>query len=214
MDEKDVKDKILTGARDLFLKYGVRSVSMDDIARQLVVSKKTIYQYFADKDEIVTQVAQQHLEDDRCEFDKVVSKAKNALDELVRMSLHLRKRMQDLNPALLFDLQKFHSKAWNEWTEYRKSFVHQQVMRNIKQGMEEGLFRSDLNPEILAAMRIEMVQLAFNTDVFSPAQFKLHEVHMQLFDHFIYGLLTEKGRKLYEKYKQEPNNLELTPYHA
>ncbi len=87
-------------------------------------------------------------------------------------------------------------------------------MRNLKQGMEEGLFRSDLNPEILAAMRIEMVQLAFNNDVFSPTQFKLHEVHMQLFDHFIYGLLTEKGRKLYEKYKQEPNNLELTPYHA
>lgn len=214
MDEKDIKDKILTGARDLFMKYGIRSVSMDDIARQLAVSKKTIYQYFADKDDIVTQVAKMHLEDDRCEFSKVVADAKNALDELVRMSLHLRRRMQDLNPALLFDLQKFHSKAWSEWNEYRRSFVHTQIVRNLKQGMEEGLFRSDLNPDILATMRIEMVQLGFNTDVFNTQQYKLYEVHMQLFDHFIYGLLTEKGRKLFEKYKQQPNNLELIPYQA
>ncbi|MFZ5973248.1 MAG: TetR/AcrR family transcriptional regulator [Bacteroidota bacterium] len=214
MDEKDIKDKILTGARDLFLKYGIRSVSMDDIARQLAVSKKTIYQYFADKDEIVTQVAKMHLEDDRCEFDKVVSNAKNALDELVRMSAHLRKRTRELNPALLFDLQKFHNKAWNEWTAYRKSFVHTQIVRNLKQGIEEGLFREDLNPDILATMRIELVQLAFNTDVFAPQQYKLPDVHMQLFDHFIYGLLTDKGKKLYEKYKQEPSNLELIPYQA
>ncbi len=212
MDEKDIKDKILTGARDLFLKYGIRSVSMDDIARQLAVSKKTIYQYFADKDEIVTQVAKMHLEDDRCEFDKLVSNAKNALDELVRMSNHLRRRTRELNPALLFDLQKFHNKAWNEWTAYRKSFVHAQIVRNLKQGMEEGLFRADMNPDILATMRIELVQLAFNTDVFTPQQYQLQEVHMQLFDHFIYGLLTDKGKKLYEKYKQEPNKLELIPY--
>lgn len=214
MEEKDVKEKILSGARDLFLKYGVRSVSMDDIARQLAVSKKTIYQYFADKDEIVTQVAKLHLEDDRCQFDKVLAGAKNALDELMRISVHLRKNIQDINPTLLFDLQKFHSKAWAEWMEYRKTFIYAQVMRNLKQGIQEGLFRSELNPEVIAAMRIELVQLAFNTDIFPPQRFKLYEVQMQLFEHFIYGLLTEKGRKQFDKYKQEPNNLELTPYHA
>jgi TetR/AcrR family transcriptional regulator, cholesterol catabolism regulator len=214
MEEKDIKDKIVNGARDLFLKYGIRSVSMDDIARQLSVSKKTIYQYFADKDEIVTQVAQQYLQEDRNQFEKMVTGARNALDELIRTSVFLKARVQQLNPALMFDLQKYHSKAWNEWVNYKLSHVRKEVIRNIKQGIAEGIFRADLNPEIIGTMRLEMVQMAFNTDLFPAGSYNLYEVHMQLFEQFVYGLLTEKGRKQYEKCKQEPNNLELIPNHA
>ncbi|MFZ5999194.1 MAG: TetR/AcrR family transcriptional regulator [Bacteroidota bacterium] len=214
MEEKDIKEKIVNGARDLFLKYGIRSVSMDDIARQLSVSKKTIYQYFADKDEIVTQVALEYLKDDKCQFDKLVEGTRNALEELIRMSLFLKARLQQVNPTLMFDLQKFHGKAWSEWVNYKQTHVRKETVRNIKQGIAEGLFRSDLNPEIIATMRLEMVQMVFDTDLFPANVFNLYEVHMQLFDQFVYGLLTEKGRKQYEKFKQEPNNLELIPNHA
>lgn len=214
MEEKDIKDKIVNGARDLFLKYGIRSVSMDDIARQLSVSKKTIYHYFADKDEIVTQVARQYLEDDRCQFEKMVAGTRNALEELIRMSQFLKNRLTQVNQNVMYDLQKFHNKAWNEWVAYKQTHIRKEVIRNIQQGVREGLFRSELNPEIIATMRLEMVQLAFNTDVFPPSAYNLYEVHMQLFDQFIYGLLTEKGRKQYEKCKQEPNNLELIPNQA
>jgi TetR/AcrR family transcriptional regulator, cholesterol catabolism regulator len=203
MEETDIKDKILKGAMELFLKYGVRSVSMDDIARHLAVSKKTIYQYFTDKDDVVSRVASNHLEKTRTEFDAYRTNSKNAIDELVTISRCLKKDMQEMNPSLLFDLHKYHPKAWNVWLEHKNKYIRDSVVKNLVQGIEEGYFRPEINPEVLAAVRLELVQLGFDELVFPHDKFNLAVVQVQIFEHFIYGLLTDKGRKLYEKYKQE-----------
>jgi TetR/AcrR family transcriptional regulator, cholesterol catabolism regulator len=211
MEEKDIKDRILKGAEELLLKYSVRSVSMDDIARHLSMSKKTIYQYFADKDEIVTMVAADHMEKNRVKFDSFRSAAKDAIDELMRISICLRIDFQKMNPSLLYDLQKYHSKAWNVWLEHKQHHVRESIIANLKQGIEEGYYRPEINTEILANTRLELIQLAFDDRVFNPSKFNLAEVHLQIFEHFIYGLLTDKGRKVYEKYKKESINQELIP---
>lgn len=213
MEEQDqIREKLLRGAEELFLKYGVRSVSMDDIARHLSVSKKTIYQYFVDKDEIVTQVTMQHMEQTKSGLDAVEAMSKNALDELMRISAFIRKNMNEMNPSLLFDLKKYHPKAWAAWLDHKNKHMKESVVRNLKQGIEEGLYRSNLNPEILAFLRIETIQMQFDGLLVPNEKFRLVDVQVQLLDHFMYGLLTDKGRKLYEKYKQEPINLELIPH--
>jgi AcrR family transcriptional regulator len=214
MEEHDhIREKLLRGAEELFFKYGVRSVSMDDIARHLSVSKKTLYQYFADKDEIVSQVAHAHLSMIKSRFDSIATASKNALDELMGINTCMGKIMHGMNATLLFDLKKYHNKAWEAWTDHRHKHIRESVVRNIRQGIEEGLFRSNLNPEILAAIRIETIQMLFDTQLFPSDGYNLIDVHAQALDHFMYGLLTDKGRKLYEKYKQEPVNQELIPNH-
>lgn len=205
MEENNTKDKILRGAEELFTKYGVRSISMDDIARHLSVSKKTLYQHFADKEDIVTLACKSHLERNVIEFEGVQSSSKNAIEELAKISMCLKRSMQDMNPSLLFDLQKYHPRAWKEWLNHKNKFIRSSVVRNLKQGIEEGHFRADLNPEIIAAMRLELVQLAFDETIFPREKFRLTEVQLQLFDHFVYGLVTDKGRKLYQKYKEATN---------
>lgn len=213
MEEQDqIKDRIIRGAEELFLKYGVRSVSMDDIARHLSISKKTIYQYFVDKDEIVTQVTLNHIDHTKVGFDALASASKNALDELMRIQMFMKKNMQDLNPSLLFDLKKYHPRAWGAWTEHKNKHIRESVVRNLRQGMEEGLYRSNLNPDILAMLRVESIQWTYDGQIVPTEKFKMVDIQMQMMDHFMYGLLTEKGRKLYEKYKQEPINLELIPH--
>ena len=213
MEENDqTREKILQGALELFLKYGVRSVSMDDIARHLSISKKTIYQYFVDKDDIVTQATQNHIGHTKAGFDTLTTVSKNALDELMRIQMFMRKNMQDLNPSLLFDLKKYHNKAWSAWLEHKNIHIRESVVRNLKQGMEEGLYRTNLNPEILAVLRIESIQWLYDGQVVPTDKFKMVDIQVQMLDHFMYGLLTEKGRKMYEKYKQEPINLELIPH--
>jgi AcrR family transcriptional regulator len=213
MEEHDqIRDKILQGALELFLKYGIRSVSMDDIARHLSISKKTIYQYFVDKDDIVTQGTINHLEKTQAGFDGLTTVSKSALDELMRIQVYMRKNMQDLNPSLLFDLKKYHTKAWNAWMDHKNKHIREQVVRNLKQGMEEGLYRTNLNPDILAILRIESIQWLYDGQVVPTEKFKMVDIQMQMLDHFMYGLLTEKGRKLYEKYKLEPINTELIPH--
>jgi hypothetical protein len=128
--------------------------------------------------------------------------AKNPIEELARLSVCMKANMESMNPTLLFDLQKFHQKAWGEWTEYKSKYLRESIVRNLNEGIEQGYIRPEANPEIMAAMRMELVQLGFNNDIFPPTVFKLAEVQEQLFDHFVYGLVTDKGKKLYQKYKE------------
>ena len=212
MEDLEHKDKILKGASELFSKYGVRSVSMDDIARHLSISKKTIYQYFADKEDIVILAAREHMERTRSTFDLIHRNAASAIDELVKISRQLRIEMEGINPALLFDLQKYHPKAWNLWLEHKAIDIRTLVISNLKQGIAEGDFRPEINPTVMATLRLEQVQIAFDDRIFPHEQFTLAEVQVQIFEHFVYGLLTEKGRKLFEKYRQELKEKELTPH--
>lgn len=211
MEEKDIKERILRGAMELFLKYGVRSVSMDDIARHLSVSKKTLYQYFADKDEIVSMVSEYHLQQEKVNYEAIRASAENAIDELVKISGCIKQSLLKMNPSLLFDLQKFHPRAWNAWLGHKQQYMGQSIIRNLKQGIEEGYFRPEINTEILAKARIELVQISFDELAFPKDKYSLAEVNLQLFEHFVYGVFTDKGRKAYEKYKQQlTSNLELS----
>ena len=203
MEETGIKEKILNGAVGLFMKYGLRSISMDDIARHLSVSKKTLYQHFADKEDLITVVLSAHIEENRKQYEAITENSANAIDELAQISQCLRKDMAETNPSVLFDLQKFHPKAWEAWLDHKNRYIRESVVRNIKQGVEEGYYRAEVNPDVLAAIRIELISMGFDQNIFPPSTFRLAEVQSQLFDHFVYGLCTDKGKKLYQKHKEQ-----------
>jgi AcrR family transcriptional regulator len=202
MEEIELKDKILKGAEELFMRFGVRSISMDDIARHLSVSKKTLYQHYADKEELVTMVSKSHLDRDMVEYEAVRTHSKNPIEELAMISVCMKKDMEKLNPSLLYDLQKFHPKAWSVWTTFRDKYLYQSIVNTIQRGIAEGYIRAEVNAEILATIRIQLVQIGFNPEIFQHEKHKLTEVQEQIFDHFVFGLVTDKGRKLYLKYKE------------
>ena len=203
MEELDNKEKLTKGAEDLFMKYGLRSVSMDDIARHLGISKKTIYQHFADKDEVVVTMAKSHMARHREQFERIARDSKNAVEEMVKISIVLKENMRNINPSVFFDMQKYHQRAWGEWLTFKQKFIREQVVRNLKKGIEEGLFREELNLDIIANLRLEHIQMAYDNNIFPRDLYSAAEVQMQLFDHFVHGLFTDKGKKLYQKYKQQ-----------
>jgi len=201
MDERESKEKLIRGAEELFMKYGFRSVSMDDIARHLGISKKTIYQHFADKDEVVATVAQSHMRRQHQQFEDIAKAAKNAVEEMAMFATNMKEHLRNINPALLFEMQKYHSKAWNEWLTFKHNVIRDSIVRSMKEGIADGYFRADLNIDILATMRLEQVQMAFDNTLFPRDAYSISEIQAQLFEHFVHGILTDKGRKLYEKYK-------------
>jgi AcrR family transcriptional regulator len=203
MEELDNKEKLTRGAEDLFMRYGLRSVSMDDIARHLGISKKTIYQHFADKDEVVVTVAKNNMNRHRVQFERISRESKNAVEEMVKISVLLREIMRNTNPSLFFDMQKYHQRAWSEWLTFKNKFVRENIIRSLKQGVEEGYFRDDADLDILTTLRMEQVQMAFDSNVYPREKYNIADVQAQLFDHFIHGLFTEKGKKLYQKYKNK-----------
>jgi AcrR family transcriptional regulator len=203
MEDSSTRDKILKGAEGLFTKYGVRSISMDDIARHLSVSKKTLYQHFTDKEDIVTLVFEAVLSESRKEFEAIHQTAENAIDELAKLSVCLKKNVDEINPSLLFDLQKYYPKAWAVWLEFKRMCIYDSIKRNLDQGIAEGFYRPEINTEIISIVRMALIETAFDDKTFSHDKFRMTEVQMQIFEHFVFGILTEKGRKQYLRCKEK-----------
>ena len=197
----EINERIIVAADSLFMKYGARSVTMDDIARELSVSKKTIYQYYKDKDEIVTLVSQAHIEQEKKEFTEIYESSNNAIEEIFKISQCIRKMVTEINPSLLYDLQKYHRRAWDLYLDYKTEFIKNSVVNNLQRGIKEGCYREEIDVEVIATFRVEQVQMAFDDKIFPRNKFNFSEVQMQLLNHFIHGLLTDKGRKLYKDYQ-------------
>ena len=185
------------------MRYGIRSVSMDDIARHLGISKKTIYQVYADKDELVFAVSRLHQDIWISHTQEISATAADAIEELLRFSVVLRQQLAEMNPSVMFDMYKFHRAAWDDFVDYKNKVMRARVRESILRGIGEGYFRGDIDAEILATLRVEQVEMAFNDNVFPHSHYKLDQVQLQLFDHFVFGLLTEKGRARYDSSRKE-----------
>ncbi len=196
------KDRILRGAEELFFKYGIKSVTMDDIAKHLSISKKTIYQFYGDKNEIVETLMHLKFEEDKCVFRQIHTEAENVIVEVFELMKHMSSMFVKMNSNLFYDLQKYHPKAWNFFTEFKEECVETMVESAIKKGMKDGLVREDVNTKIIARLRMENIQMGFNPDVFPPDKFKIADIQLALLDHFLHGICTLKGHKLINKYKQ------------
>lgn len=189
-------------AEDLFVRYGVRSVTMDDVAREVSMSKKTLYQYFDNKDKLVSEVALSHLEKEKKEFEEIADISQDAIHEIFLVTMCLRKHVFKMNPSLLYDMQKYHAEAWGHYLEFKNTTVRGNIERNISRGIDEGYFRSEIDPRVLSILRVEQVQLAFNTKIFPQDEFDFAGVQLQILNHFIHGLLTEVGREKYKEHLQ------------
>ena len=191
--------EIVKGASELFMRYGLKSVTMDDIARHLSISKKTIYQHFADKDELVNTFTVVVLNDQKTECLGIEQAHENVIKGLHGMSEFMRMKVCNINSSLLFDLKKYFPQAWKVFTEYKRGFLKDHLKRWLTKGIEQGYFRKEIDVEVLCRMRIEQVELAFNSDVFPPNDFNIGEVHMQFFFHFVLGLCTREGHEEFYK---------------
>lgn len=198
----ETKDRILKGAEELFFKYGIKSVTMDDIAKHLAVSKKTIYQFYEDKNEMIETLMTISLKKDECEFKEIQKKSENVIVEVFNMMKHMGNVFSKINPAIFYDLQKYHPKAWGQFKTFKEDCMAKMVEEAIVRGVKEGLVREDIDPKILARLRLEEVEMGFSPIIFPPEKYKIIDVQVAMLDHFLHGICTLKGHKLLNKYKQ------------
>lgn len=202
----EFRDKILIESALLFKTYGIRSVTMDDIARQLAISKKTLYRHFKDKEEIVKQTVLAILQENKQNLDQITSETSDILEEIIKYSHYIRCIIRSIHPTMVHDLQKYYPDIWMLYEGF-EHHIYQVLVKNIGQGIEKGVFREDINPNILAKMRLKQIQFAFDPSIFPPQEYELVEVQMEFFEHFIRGLFTQKGLQRYEKFLNQERHL-------
>jgi TetR/AcrR family transcriptional regulator, cholesterol catabolism regulator len=197
------KERILQKSHELFNKYGIRSVSMDDIAAQLGMSKKTLYQYFADKEEMVDACFSGVMNQSRHQCLADQKQAENPIHEFFLAFDMTKEMFAEMNPSVLYDLQKYHPAAFKKFQEFKYNFLYNVISSNLQRGIKDELYRAEIDVDVIARLRIESVMLPFNADVFPTNRTHLIHIEQQLFEHFLFGIVTTKGQKLIQKYKNQ-----------
>lgn len=196
----EARERILSGSDKLFRKFGIRSVSMDDIARELGMSKKTIYSFFSNKSEIVYSVTSEHIAQEKCDFEEIHGKASNAVEEFIMVMSWLRKTMAEMSATMIYDVQKYYPEAWKLFQEFKMKTIYKHILENLEKGVEEGLYRPNMNLDIITRLRLEEIEIGFRENVFPHEEYDTTEVQVELLSHFFHGITTIKGRKLINKY--------------
>ena len=203
MDEAlETSDRILKESEQLFFRYGVKSITMDEIATHLGISKKTIYLFFTDKKELVFRVIESRLMKQEKEMADISLKASDPVHEVILISDWLKDFFQNLNPYLMMEIQKYYPKAYSLFLEHKHKCMHENIFVNIQNGVESGLYRASIDIDTIARLRMVCIEASFNPDNFPLVKKNLNEVQLQLIEHFLYGICTLKGHKLINKYKQ------------
>ena len=199
----DVKQYIIAESDKLFCQYGFKSVTMDDIAKQLGMSKKTIYSHFADKNEIVNIVIDQRLNSNKDFIQETIRRSDNAVHEIFLALTNMKEQLSDINPSLFYDLQKYHPQAWLYFKDFREKYLFTTIHDNLRRGIAESYFRKDIKADILTQMRLEQMDLIFsNSSSYTNGKYGIAYVMAELTEHFLYGICTLKGHKLINKYKE------------
>lgn len=205
--------QLLNRIRDLFFRYGIKSMTMDDIANQLGMSKKTIYTHFPDKKTMLKAMMQDFLECHYAEVLETQQQADNAIDEMFRIAGLGMQRMDKITPGFLFDLRKYHGDIWEQFEHFRATGMYMGIITNLKRGMDEGLFRADIDIEVVARMHMQHLNLIVDPGLFADVNRPLRSLMHTIMLTFLRGIATPAGMAELDKVVgqlQESENTNLT----
>jgi TetR/AcrR family transcriptional regulator, cholesterol catabolism regulator len=200
MDEKG--NKLIQQASKVFMRYGIKSVNMDDMARHLGVSKKTLYLYVNDKEDLVSRAVSCFSNMEDCRMREISKQNLNAVDESLEIMKWVLNLLQHINPAVEYDMEKYHPEVHKELKEHRNRLVYDGMVLNLRKGKKEGLYRKDFNPEIIAKMYMSRLDAMFDQNLFPSAEWSLSDIYTETFIYHIRGIASSKGLEyLREKMK-------------
>lgn len=195
--EVETRQRILEIAMAQFARFGVRTITMEDLARQAGISKKTIYQEFDDKKDLVKAVFAAILEQDRKRLQFILEQGDGVIEHLVQTSKMMRERLTSINPLVILEVQKYFPEAWNLFESFKEETIQQDLIKVLERGKELGYFRPEIDSKVLARVRLTQVTSAFDPKNFAEPDYNLVEEQMIILDHFLHGIFTEKGRQAY-----------------
>jgi AcrR family transcriptional regulator len=189
------KERIINGCEELFLKAGIKAVTMDDIAKHLGISKKTIYQHYAEKGALVYAWVENSVATSKQAISQKNIQTCFFLENLISMEKFIYEIFSRTNPIVIHDLQKYHSEAWLLFHQFKFGFLVRLLENILITGIADGFIGSEINSKIIATMRVRQYELVFDQNLYPATEFDLWEVQSQLFESLILGIGTIKVLK-------------------
>ena len=198
----ELKD-ILSKTFDLYEKYAIKSVTMDDVARELGISKKTLYQFVANKNELVEKVILSEMETTGKRHEGIKEMQLNAIEELFEVSKLMNEKLKNHNPALYFDLKKYYPALLDKIISIKREKAYESVLNNLKSGIKEGLYRKEINSDIITKIYVSRLEQSYDNSIFSISEVTSIEVFNEVLIYHLHGICNQKGLKILNKKLKE-----------
>ncbi|NNC95006.1 MAG: TetR/AcrR family transcriptional regulator [Chitinophagales bacterium] len=175
------------------MKYGIKSISMDDIAKNLSISKKTLYQYVENKADLVNKIMKTYLEVDKSTIETICSDSDNAIEEVVGIFRYFLHKRREFNPSVLYDLKKYYPQSYMLFVSYKREFMFSKIIQNIEAGKNQGFYRRDINSEIMAKVYQASIDALLDTELFPTREYKFIDLYAELIRYHLHGIASEEG---------------------
>jgi AcrR family transcriptional regulator len=196
----EVRERILQAAARLFMELGVRSVSMDDVAKDLSISKKTIYKHYQDKNQLVFDTISMHIAEMETNTTLIMSEEDNPVLQIAKIADFVLQMNKNVHPSVLFDLQKFYPESYSHLIEHRNRYALQSVNQNLKKGIEQGLFRNDMNRQRVARIYICLIFSMFQNTLFEGEENRnFRDEYIETIKYHLHAVTTEKGKSTFSE---------------
>lgn len=195
----DKRQEIVEKVWALYNEYGIRSVTMDDVVHELGISKKTLYQFFTDKSELVKATLNCESNLRKTQHKDAVEGITNAIEEMLKYYDFQMRMIKEHNPSLTYDLKKYYPEIHAEFLQQKRKGIYEGVLSNLKRGKSEGLYRNDLDEEIVARLNLMRIEALINTGIFNNEEIMTPSFFKELFKYHMYGIVNDYGRKILEQ---------------
>ncbi|MEM7161768.1 MAG: TetR/AcrR family transcriptional regulator [Bacteroidota bacterium] len=201
MEERD--KELIAQAKDVFMQYGIKSVTMDDMSRHLGISKKTLYKSVKDKNDLVQKCLQFQCNGEIDAVAAIQNKSLSAIDEMFEIGQFVSSQLKGIHPSIHYDLEKYHIEVFLSIKKAHMKNMYECMLKNLKKGIKEGVYRKDLRADVITKIYIKKIDVIFDAEVFPPEEISFEEVYATLFRYHIRGIANQKGIDYLEKKEKQ-----------
>lgn len=189
----DIYHRILNEAMNLIRKHGIRFVTMDLIAENLGISKKTIYVHFKNKKMLISEVVERRLEEQALVFEEIDSRASNIIEAMVMVMDYGASKFDEINPLAFDELKRYYPDIYQVVKNSRREINYQNTIKMIEIGKEEALFRSDVEADIASKLFLAQMELMMDHQLFPTMKYSKGDLFKHICINFLRGISTQKG---------------------
>ncbi len=190
----EIRDKIISGSSKMFIKFGIRSITMDMIAEQLGISKRTIYENFTDKNELLKYSLEAGMVEQKAVVEEIFKNSENVIDAMLKTIKHNANTLKSINPLFFFDIQKYYPELYKLLIKKNDRQKISRLIEMLNKGIQEKIIRNEINVEIVAILIAEQFKMIGNQEIFPEDKFSKIEIFENISINFIRGIATEKEK--------------------
>lgn len=196
MTKMDLSNDIIARAKSLFIRCGIKSTTMDDLAKGMGISKKTLYEKVPNKAALIEQMVHLHIKEEKKAIAQIKGQASNAVEEMILIARYVLQMVRQVSPNTVFEIRKYYWESWKKLEKLNHEHIYQVIQQNLKNGIEQGHYRSDLSEEIIARHYVTLSSTVMDQELFPAHLFSLEKIFKETIFYHLRGITTPSGWEL------------------